>query len=264
MGLFDFLKGDRESKPNVSIGLSSNSNEQKSLPEYSDERKAECPYCFKALVKIPGSKTKCPHCAKFMFVRTSSENIRSVVTEEGAEKIEEDWSIFNGQHEEYLDNKRNISERKEDLKLKFGGRIPTENDVKWSFLNEETIRTASEGDWGLYRNTRFDMAEILRKEEKLKSALDFYLEVCYLDLNGPNNNSGLSGEFSRKAFDPIDGNAFLAPAVIDRIKSISKKLHISEVELQESFNKHNSRFAKSLNLPITTNDAWLMIQEEVF
>jgi hypothetical protein len=58
-----------------------------------DERKAECPYCQGALKKIPGSKTKCPLCGNFMFVRTRRQDrVRVVVTQEQAEKIDRDWS----------------------------------------------------------------------------------------------------------------------------------------------------------------------------
>jgi len=39
-------------------------------------------------------------------------------------------------------------------------------------------------NWGLYRNIRFEMAELLKKEGKFKNALQTYLEVLYLDQNG--------------------------------------------------------------------------------
>jgi len=56
MGILDIFR----SKPNIY-------NQQH---EVKDERKAECPNCHKILSKIPGAKTKCPHCDEFMFVRT--------------------------------------------------------------------------------------------------------------------------------------------------------------------------------------------------
>ena len=57
----------------------------------ADDRKAECPYCHEALAKIPGAKTKCPHCSQYMFVRTRPNGVRSVVTKEIAGQIEKDW-----------------------------------------------------------------------------------------------------------------------------------------------------------------------------
>ena len=41
--------------------------------------------------------------------------------------------------------------------------------------------------WGLYRNTRLNMGDILRKGANWQAALVTYLEVAYLDLNEPNN-----------------------------------------------------------------------------
>jgi len=66
------------------------------LPEFKDARKAECPNCLKTLSKIPGAKTKCPFCAKYIFVRTRPDNVRVVVTHEEASKIDNEWSIING------------------------------------------------------------------------------------------------------------------------------------------------------------------------
>lgn len=68
----------------------------------TDLRKPECPYCKKALKKIPGAKTKCSRCGQFMYVRTRPEDrARVVVTEAEAHRMEEDWKIkmMEGAHE---------------------------------------------------------------------------------------------------------------------------------------------------------------------
>lgn len=127
MGLFDFLK-----KEKVSLTATVHEPTQPQLPDFEDKRKAECPYCHSALKKVPGSKTKCPACGKFMYVRVSSKNIRAVVTEDEMEKIEEEWSIFNGTHGEYLHNKKVEAKTKEELKKRFNGKEPSDIDVKWS------------------------------------------------------------------------------------------------------------------------------------
>lgn len=259
MGFFDFFK-----KEKVSVTVTVNESVQPQLPDFEDKRKAKCPYCHHALNKIPGSKTKCPACGKFMYVRTSPKNIRAVVTEEEMDKIEEEWSIFNGTHGEYLYNKKQEAKARENLKQKFGGKEPSDNDVKWSLLNKETIETASKGDWGLYVNTRLEMGKVCKREERWKQALTFFYEVCYLDLNGPNNASGYSKDFGIKAFDPSDENVFLPPAVVKWISDIAfKKIGMTEDELRSDFFTFSSKLQKNFNLPVSVNDAWEKIYSEI-
>ncbi|MCX6741214.1 MAG: hypothetical protein NTY61_02335 [Candidatus Parcubacteria bacterium] len=150
--------------------------------QQKDERMAECPNCHKALAKVPGSKTKCPYCGKFMFVRTRpKDNARVVVTEEGANKIDEDWTIVGGMQDIFVAEKEEFEKEKEILRRRPGGREYSDNDVKWSLLNKHLIEYIKNGDWGLYRNARYQMAEILRGEMKLKDAFQTNFEVCYLD-----------------------------------------------------------------------------------
>jgi hypothetical protein len=60
-----------------------------------DQRKAECPSFHQTLKKIPGSKTKCPHCGKFMYIRTRPrDQVRVVVNQAGVDKIEADWASY--------------------------------------------------------------------------------------------------------------------------------------------------------------------------
>jgi len=106
--------------------------------EVKDERKAECSYCHKALSKIPGSKTKCPHCGEFMFVRTRpKDNVRVAVTKEEADKIDEEWTIVTGTHDIFIAEKEAFTNEKEILKKRFGGKEPSDNDVKWGLLNKQ-------------------------------------------------------------------------------------------------------------------------------
>jgi hypothetical protein len=192
--------------------------------EPTDARTAVCPSCGFGLNKVPGAKTKCPHCAAFMYVRTDPEtNSRVVVTAERAEEIEDEWSKINGTWEYRQEEKRRYEATKEQLTKDFKGVVPSDNDVKWSLLNEDSIKHASVQDWGLYRNTIFQMGEILRKEEKHSMALEKYLLVCYMDTCGPNNVGvplGQKLEFGQKAFSKEF--AFLAPGVLERVQKSAK------------------------------------------
>ena len=192
--------------------------------EPTDARTAVCPSCGFGLNKVPGAKTKCPHCAAFMYVRTDPEtNSRVVVTAERAEEIEDEWSKINGTWEYRQEEKRRYEATKEQLTKNFKGVVPSDNDIKWSLLNEDSIKHASVQDWGLYRNTIFQMGEILRKEEKHSMAIEKYLLVCYMDSCGPNNVGvplGQKLEFGQKAFSKEF--AFLAPGVLERVQKSAK------------------------------------------
>lgn len=252
MGILDFFR----SQPK-------NTNQQR---EQKDERKAECPNCHKALSKIPGAKTKCPHCSEYIFVRTRpKDNARVVVTKAEADKIDEEWSIVAGTHDIFVAEKEEFAKEKEILRKRFGGKEPSDNDVRWGLLNKQLIAHTKNGDWGLYRNARFQMAEILRGEMKLKDALRTYLEVCYLDLNGPNNTGGMNDPELLKEFPPFDPNrdSFLALGVIDLIKRIVLKLKLSQDEIKQIYIEHNLRIEKSLRLPLSAEKSWQSLEKEI-
>jgi len=256
MGIFDFLK-------------TQDSSYKTEIPqEPKDERKAECPTCGGTLKKVPGAKTKCPHCNEFMFVRTTPDNVRLVVTKDKADKIDEQWRIENGTQEAYLAEQKKYKDRKEVLRKKFGGKEPSEHDVQWSLLNEEILNNASNAQWGLYRNARFQMAEIINKENKLKDALRMYLGVCYLDLNGasnmPTDESGnvINDPEFFKPFDPEI--KFLAPGVIDRIQRILKKLEITREEVRTIFVDFGNKEQKSTRAPIVPENCFEELAAEIW
>lgn len=246
-----------------------------------DYRKAECPYCHQALEKIPARKTKCPHCGEFMFVRTRpKDHARFVVTKEEVEQINEEWSIAMGTHDSYVAAKEEFGKEREILKKRFG-KEPSENDVKWELLSKSLVKYAKNRDWGLYRNTRFEMAEILRKESKLEDALQIYLEVCYLDLNGPSNvgkiddnildpklfKPELLKEYPEllEGFPPFDPDSFssLSSGILNRIKRIIKRLEIDKEKVKDIFLTHNSEIESSIGLPLSVTQCWLSLEKEL-
>lgn len=233
--------------------------------EPTDERTAFCPSCGFGLNKVPGAKTKCPHCAAFMYVRTDpTTNSRVVVTAERAEEIEDEWAKINGTWEFREAEKRRYEETKEKLTKNFNGAIPSENDIKWSLLNEDSIKHSSFQDWGLYRNTIFEMGEILRKEEKYAMALEKYLLVCYIDTCGPNNIStplGQKNEFGQKAFSRE--SAFLAPGVLERILKSAKKLDKELDSLKEILFNVATQYKDAIPFTMSPDESWEKIIKEL-
>ncbi len=138
MGIFDFLSNKIQDQPQKQSKL-------------KDERKAECPYCRQSLSKVPGVKTKCPHCGEFIFVRTRpKDNARIIVTKDEAGKIDKEWSIVAGVHDNFVAGKKEFAEEKEILRKRFGGKEPSDIDIKWGLLNKQLMEHAQNED-GLHR-----------------------------------------------------------------------------------------------------------------
>lgn len=233
--------------------------------EPTDARTAICPSCGFGLNKVPGAKTKCPHCAAFMYVRTDPEtNSRVVVTAERAEEIEDEWSKINGTWEYRQEEKRRYQATKDQLTENFKGVVPSDNDIKWSLLNEDSVKHASVQDWGLYRNTIFQMGEILRKEEKHSMAIEKYLLVCYMDTCGPNNVGvplGQKVEFAQKAFSKEF--AFLAPGVLERVQKSAKSINADLDSLREILLEVATKYKGAIPFTLTPEDSWKQIIEEL-
>ena len=248
--------------PKVSINVTLPSD---NYVEPSDARVAACPSCGSVLAKIPGAKTKCPHCSAYMFIRTDpSTNSRVVVTAERADEIEDEWAKINGTWDERQEDKRRFADTKEQLTQRFNGKTPSDNDITWTLLNEDSIKHASMQNWGLYRNVIFQMGEILRKEEKYSMAIEKYLLVCYIDTCGPNNIStplGQKNDIWRSAF--TKEFAFLAPGVIERIQKSAKRMNIELEDLKEVFFQLGVTYKGAIPFTLSTKESWNEIIKEL-
>jgi hypothetical protein len=177
--------------------------------------------------------------------------------------VEEQWAIANGTHAEFLAARERKQNCRAQLQARFG-REPSENDVQWALLNDDILACIQKSNWGLYRNTRRQMAEILSKEKRLLQALDFMLEVCYLDLNGPRNCCGdldpvILAEYP--PFDPAEGD--LAPGVVASVQELVESLHQTPQETESHFVAISSRLAKSLRMPLSPEDAWRTLAPQI-
>lgn len=141
----------------------------------------------------------------------------------------------------------------------------TESDKKWREFNQSLMQEAQKMNWGLYRNIRFEMAESLKKENKLQNALETYLEVLYLDQNGPNNRESIKNDTQLlREFPPFDpSSVFIAPGIVDRVRILEKKLKITLNEIREIFLKHNQQIKEALRTPTTPEEAWRKIEPEL-
>jgi hypothetical protein len=129
--------------------------------------------------------------------------------------------------------------------------------TEWSDLNRELINHASVGNWLSYRNTRLAMADYLRKNRKLLRALTTYLEVSYLDSNGPNNlQDRISKDLAEEAppFEPSIG--MQTARVIGEIYVNAKDLKLDDAQLKTRYLKVASTLQKYIKTPVAPEDGW--------
>jgi len=230
-----------------------------------------CPHCKKELSIIPSRKKRCEFCNKYIYVRTRPVDRKKVlVTEKQKEEIDEQWDIyFMAREDTLLSKDPEFVEKRIELKKRFG-REPLINDIKWGIYNDRILKFSSTMEWGLYRNNKLDMAQLLIKEGRLKEGLNFLLEVCYLDLNGPWNVPTFYGkipsremmkEFGLKEFELKV--ARLAPGVISMVQESINKLGLSNNSTKKLFIEINERVKPLKDMPLTPAKAWKKIQKEL-
>ncbi len=95
-------------------------------------------------------------------------------------------------------------------------------DYIWGRFNKCSIEYASKGQWGLYRNVRFSMAEFLFDEAKYLDAFAMYGEVCFYDVNGADVYIDYD--------DPAD---LLIEGILTRMKKAVKEGNISDEKQRE-------------------------------
>ena len=111
------------------------------------------------------------------------------------------------------------------------------------------------------------MAALLEKYQKPTEALKYYIEVCYLDLNGPENTGGIKDADLRASLNIRDFNiegADLAPAVIDKILEIIIGLKLDEKQVLQQFMQVAERNHINLKLPLSPEKAWKRFSDELY
>lgn len=133
---------------------------------------AICPYCGKALEKVPQRKKKCKFCGNFIFVkRLPSTRETVLVTESEAKKIDLEWEKRN-ERIEYLNilagyglKENDFERRKSELSEKRKGEA-SDRDVVLSLLNELTLKYIKNNDYQGLSHLYYTMALILDKAGK--------------------------------------------------------------------------------------------------
>jgi hypothetical protein len=229
-----------------------------------DTREAICPNCQGALKKVPGSKTKCPLCGEFMYIRTNPHTrTRVVVNEAGAEYLDDETAKLNGTWEDRLKEKQKIAKAKAELTKKFGGVEPSIEDLEWNLAIKDSMEYAKKHWWSSYALNQNKKAEMLLKRGKQKLALELFLQVAYLEHNGVQESEAdaasrkMMAEIGFKEFDP--DNANLPPYSINDAKALIKELDLN-LDTVESIFLVEMKKVKIGKLPISPEESWKYIK----
>ena len=203
-----------------------------------------CPQCSSRFEKMPAKKKKCPHCGNFVYVRTRPFDRKKVLlSKEQVDQIESLWMMIN-----------------DTLRLHPLGT----HDTFWSQCNQELLQHAQNSDWGLFRNTRLNMAQLLTGERRYREALTTFIEVSYLDANGPNNLGGITDPTIIRQFPPFNPkDAFQAPGIVSLISTLAKWLDLGATDLEQDYVKVADAMHKRMKLPVSPVDGWHDFQIEL-
>jgi hypothetical protein len=142
--------------------------ESPSIPMKPIVAPVACPYCGVILEKIPQRKTKCLSCLNYIYVRTRpSDRQRVLVTEEGAKKIDDEWTMINVSQrlKEYGISEEEFASIKSELTQRFN-QEPFFNDIIWAFLQKKLLIAMKNGDWSEMSRMYFEQAIIRYNESK--------------------------------------------------------------------------------------------------
>ena len=133
------------------------------------------------------------------------------------------------------------------------------NQQVWqsAFRSDDKRRAGSQ--LGLYRCDRFNLVMLHKQKKEYFDALLVFLEVFYLDINGPQNVGHMFDPELDKGKKPKEWNPkhiFITPAVIHCCQLMMKRTKTTVESTMQIFTQMvQSRF-ENLGLPITPEEAW--------
>lgn len=235
------------------------------LENQTNYDEAQCPGCSHQFEKQVTRKRKCPSCGQTLVVRThfSSKNKLLFLESDVVKYENETKKYYNENALRRLIGNVGLTDEFVN-QMKDNPKNFSSFDIAWGLFNQQSLKHAQDMDWGLYTNIRSSMGQLLMRENRKKEALHFLLEVCYYDLNGPNNNGGipidLQGRYPN--FKPYSGHATLAPGIIGLIEDIIEELDLSINEVKELYIKHNTKVRNSL-IPLSPEETWYQLETEL-
>ncbi len=158
----------RKERPTVTVTMST---PQSTYVPPEDTRTNICPNCGAELKKVPGAKTKCPGCGRYIYVRTDPRiNARIVVGEDQLEGVDDAIAVANGTWEERKAQKEHRAQAVAALTKQFG-MTPNDADVNWRMWNEDFLTAAAKRDTNTMFSVSWKMVDQLGREKKYTDAV---------------------------------------------------------------------------------------------
>ena len=228
-------------------------------PRRATRHEILCPYCRAAAPGIPKYKAICSRCGQTYFARTRPGDDRpGLVTARQAAALDENRATRPAWTRDTLAAEP-VNERPINWVWAYSA-----GEKQWHALRRSLTLHARDGNWLIYRNTRFEMAEIRRRQGRHKEAFEIYLEVWYLDLNGPHDCWGVVGVrrlYESSPFQP--GDSLTTPVVARWTNRLGIKLDMEKQAIERLFGEMAIKLWRSLTLPLTPREAWQMIEPEL-
>ena len=136
------------------------------------------------------------------------------------------------------------------------------DDPAWRRLEQKRSDYAAAREWARYRNVTLRMAQLRGRQGRLEEALETYLELCYIDLNGA-QNPGAAWGMPLRDFDPARSFG-LGPFIVKRVQGMARDLGYDEARMAVEFLATASVLHRSLSLPVTPEDAWRTLRAELY
>lgn len=217
-----------------------------------------CPNCGSKLDKVPKQKGKCPHCKEAMHIVKSyielDRPMLLTLQEKDFLKKHRDNFFKLKQISKDLDNlgitKRDYDRARSELSDSFSYR-----DVVWRLLNDKSLEEFNKMNLGLHSNVHRVMGSLVADEGKYKAALQQYLYLIYLDVNGSMN--AFQPKSLADCFDVSTG--FIAPGVVHGVVSCMDKGNITIDDVRKEFMELKDR---NLPTPLTVLQSWNRFKKE--
>jgi|GEM_PF-277516 len=108
-------------------------------------------------------------------------------------------------------------------------------DKIWSYMVQFAVERMGNGNFGLYRNTRYSMYRFLTEENETKRAVQMLAEVVFCDVCGTGDEFNPKElHVSAESFFSYDKSLLTLPQnVMDDIQDCQEKLGLSDAELKQ-------------------------------